>query len=108
MEYALGRDPTFAENTPPLGMAISTNGPRLTITFNRTNDPALVYTVFGTDSLVGTNIWTNPVWTSTGSNNIAGPVTVTDSATTTEKSQRFMRLSVWENTTTNTATTPAP
>jgi fibronectin type 3 domain-containing protein len=94
MEYALGRDPTHAERTPPLGMAISTNGPRLTITFNRTNDPALVYTVFGTDSLVGTNIWTNPVWTSTGSNNTAGPVTVPDTATTTEKSQRFLRLNV--------------
>ncbi len=79
---------------PPATVAISSNGPRLTITFNRTNDPALVYTVSGADTIAGTNAWTNTVWTSTGTNNSAGLVNVPDNVTTAKKSRRFLRLEV--------------
>ena len=94
MEYALGSNPTNAEASLPATVAISTNGPRLTFTFSRTNDPTLVYTVSGADTIAGTNAWTNTVWTSTGTNNSAGLVTVPDNVTTAEKSQRFLRLEV--------------
>ncbi len=94
LEYAVGSNPTNAETAPPAAVALSTNGPRLAITFTRVADPALVYTVESADALVSTNAWTNAIWTSTGTNNTAGEVTVHDNVTTSEKIQRFLRLRV--------------
>jgi hypothetical protein len=97
LEYALGSLPNSADSAPATtGEAVSedpTLPPRLTLTFNRIADPVLTYAVETSDSPAGA--WTT-LWSSTGSNNIAGPVTVVDTVdlTTATPTRRFMRLRV--------------
>ena len=89
-EYALAMDPLVASSWPP-GFITSVEGAnRLAMTFQRVADPDLVYEVLVSGDL---NTWT-PVWSSTGSENTTGPVTVHDSEPLTGQSARFMRLKI--------------
>ncbi|NCW27177.1 MAG: hypothetical protein EBV83_02580 [Verrucomicrobia bacterium] len=87
MEYALGLNPLARDGGISLG-AVSN---RLTLTFTRTNDPALLYEVIASANLTN---WTETVWSSTGAANTNGSVTVTDTNTVGFQSRRFLRLKV--------------
>lgn len=88
LEYALGYDPLAPG--PGLNARIANNGgPRLALDFVRVTDPALVYAVEGSSDLIA---WTS-IWSSTGTDNTAGPVTVSDN-TAPGASPRFLRLRV--------------
>jgi hypothetical protein len=62
----------------------------LSITFRRAADPELLYEVLASDDLVS---W-DPVWSSTGAENTAGPVTVRDPEAWPGQPKRFMRLQI--------------
>lgn len=90
LEYALGTNPTNAvSHADPV---VTVVGDRLVLTFDRIADGSLVYTVEGTDSLTPP-VWT-AVWTSTGSDNTAGPVAVQDVVRIATRPTRFLRLAV--------------
>lgn len=95
LEYALGSTPVSSASAAPpqVGAQTETTGARrLTLTFARIADAALLYAVEGADSLAGP--WTTQ-WTSTGTANVAGPVTVPDGATLPAAGgARFLRLRV--------------
>ncbi|MCU0791998.1 MAG: autotransporter-associated beta strand repeat-containing protein [Opitutaceae bacterium] len=92
LEYATASDPTVAG---VVAVNLGRSGDRLTLTYTRVADPALVYTVDAVDELTGT--WAplvvdgNP---STGSANIAGTVIVTDTVSVSAQPRRFLRLRV--------------
>jgi hypothetical protein len=89
MKYALGLDP-LSTNAAARPLAILTNG-YLQMTFSRTNDPLLIYSVEGTADFTA---WTN-IWSSTGASNVPGPVTVRDTNTPVSgTTRRFLRLRV--------------
>jgi autotransporter-associated beta strand protein len=88
-EYAFGGDPL-----QPVGAerpTFSLVNDRLTVTFRRIADPALTYEVVATDDMA---LPGDVIWSSTGAQNMAGPVTVTDTATTQGKSKRFVRIRI--------------
>jgi len=87
MEYALGLNPLARNSGPSLGVVSN----RLSLTFTRTNDPALLYEVIASATLTN---WTETVWSSTGTANTNGPVTVTDTNPVGSHSRRFLRLKV--------------
>ena len=90
LEYALGTNPTNAVSyADPV---VTVVGDRLVLTFDRIADGSLVYAVEGTDSLTPP-VWT-AVWTSTGSDNTAGPVAVHDVVRISARPTRFLRLAV--------------
>lgn len=90
LEYALGTNPTNAvSHADPV---VTVVGDRLVLTFDRIADGSLAYTVEGTDSLTPP-VWT-AVWTSTGSDNTAGPVAVQDVVRISARPTRFLRLAV--------------
>jgi alpha-L-fucosidase 2 len=93
MEYATGSDPTTPNGGPPTELGLTSDKTRLTLTFNCVADPALLYQVFATSDL-STNPWPEVVWSSTGSSNVAGPVTVTDTVPIGTYPRRFLRLQV--------------
>ena len=89
MKYALGLNP-LSTNAAAKPLALLTNG-YLQISFTRTNDPTLLYTVEGTSDFAS---WI-PVWSSTGSSNTNGPVTIRDTnAPVSSTTRRFLRLKV--------------
>ena len=89
MKYALGLSP-LSTNAAAKPLAILTNG-CLQISFTRTNDPTLLYSVEGTADF---SSWI-PVWSSTGSSNTNGPVTVRDTnSPVSSTTRRFLRLRV--------------
>jgi autotransporter-associated beta strand protein len=93
LEYALGSIPTSA--TSAAWPALATDANHLTLTFNRIADPALIYQVEASSTLVPDS-W-SIIWQSTGAQNTAGPVTVTDSShdiDTSTPPRRFLRLRV--------------
>ena len=96
LEYALGSEPLSADSGPPVTVAAEPTTGRLTFTFTRINDPALTYTVLAADDPAGP--WSGNgaelVFSSTGSANLDGPVTVTDSVPLAGHPRRFMRLAV--------------
>ena len=64
----------------------------LKLTFQRRAAPALTYVVEASADLI---TWgPTPIWTSSGAQNLAGPVTVTDPANPGTTPQRFLRLRV--------------
>lgn len=92
LAYALGADPLT-----PGGAALPETeivDGRLTFTFNRIADPGLVYTVEASDDLVTWTVLDVPGNPSTGSDNVAGPVTVTDPGEVSTAPRRFLRLRV--------------
>jgi autotransporter-associated beta strand protein len=89
LEYALGTDPLAASASPVVD--ITGSGPRfLILGFSRIADPALIYTVEASPDLV---TW-GPIWTSTGAQNVAGPVTVPDTSAIGSSPRRFLRLNI--------------
>jgi len=92
LEYAVGSVPTTADkgSGAAAGSVTDGAGTHLTLTFNRIADPALTYTVEASDGLAA---WTT-IWTSTGAQNVAGSVVVTDSETVENHPRRFLRLRV--------------
>ncbi|MFT3829922.1 MAG: immunoglobulin domain-containing protein [Opitutaceae bacterium] len=92
LEYALGSMPTTADSGNPaeVGSVTDGTGTHLMLTFNRIADPTLTYTVQASDDLVSWSF----VWTSTGAQNVAGSVVVTDSETVENHPYRFLRVQV--------------
>ena len=90
LEYATGTDPLAADTGALLAVGTSGDGQHLTVTFNRIADETLTYSVEGVSDLA-TGTWTS-VWSSTGAQNTAGPVTVTDTGALSPR--RFLRLHV--------------
>ena len=92
LEYALGSVPTMADSGRPADVGSVTDGAgtHLTLTFNRIADPTLTYTVEASDDLTN---W-SAIGTSTGAQNVAGSVVVTDSETVENHPRRFLRLRV--------------
>ena len=90
LEYATGTVPTAPNSGAAAteGSATDGAGTHAKLTFNRIADPALLYTVEASDDL---GAW-SPIWTSTGAQNVAGSVVVTDSETLESHPHRFLRL----------------
>ncbi len=87
-EYALGLDPLEVDGVNALTQGAAND--HLTLSFSRVADPELTYRVEASDNL-GT--WTS-LWTSSGAQNTAGPVTVTDTVTLSSRPARFLRLQI--------------
>ncbi len=99
VEYAQNTVPTSAASVPALPLVVTgaeTAPARfLKIGFTRIADPGLTYRVEASNTLNGTD-WTT-LWQSTGTANVAGAVTVTDTvdlATVINPYRRFLRLRV--------------
>ena len=89
LKYATGVAPLrSATSVAALGLTATNNA--LTLTFNRFADPALTYSVLASTDLV---TWQS-IWTSSGSQNVSGPVTVTDSSSLSTNPARFLELQV--------------
>lgn len=88
-EYALGGNPLRPDPADRPLPGVSSN--RLTLTFQRVADPALIYEVLGRNNLATNGA---PFWTSTSTSNVAGPVTVTDSVPLGSQPQRFLHLRI--------------
>jgi autotransporter-associated beta strand protein len=87
MEYALGLSSAEASSSLVLPQP-ALNAGRLVLTFQRIADPLLTYTVEAgntPDAML-------PIWSSTGSSNTSGSITVQD--TVVSQARRFMRLKV--------------
>ncbi len=87
LEYALGTDPeatSAAAYFPQIADGV------LQLAFDRVADPILVYTVEASSDLV---VWT-AIWSSSGAENIAGVVTVSDDTHVSASTPRFLRLRV--------------
>jgi hypothetical protein len=90
IEYATGSLPSSTASSLPPQVGLSGNA--LTITFHRIADPALTYQVWATDNL---SDWgETPLWTSTGQENTASEVTVSDTGFQEGQTKRFLRLRV--------------
>ena len=93
LEYALGSSPTAADTEAALVPTLTPSDPRsLQLTFRRIADPALTYTVRAAASPSGP--WDEVVFTSTGTDNTDGPLTVQDTVALTDQPGRFLRLFV--------------
>jgi len=88
LEYALGSNPA-ASSSVARPMAGIDGAGALTYTFTRAADPALHYEVLASSDLAGWSV----IWSSTGVQNTAGRVTVTDNAPLPQ-TQRFFRLHI--------------
>lgn len=89
LEYALGSSPRQAASVPQLAAGRTADG-RLTLTFFRQPAPDVIYSVEFAP-VPAPDAW-QAAWTSSGAENLAGPVTVTDTAE--GGAQRFARLRV--------------
>ncbi len=89
-EYAFAGDPVGGSNDSGRP-TVSIVNDRLTVKFNRVADPSLTYEVFATDDLSSAGAM---IWSSTGVENVAGPVTVTDTVTTQGRPKRFVRVRI--------------
>lgn len=93
LRYALGGTPTSpASQLAPVPALTAESDQRLTLTFTRVADPALIYEVWATSDL--THWDPTPIWTSTGAQNVPGEVTVTDPLNLTNHTSRFLQLRV--------------
>jgi hypothetical protein len=68
------------------------NGAGFAVTFDRYADPTLLYQVLAADTLL-TNFWAT-IWSSTGTQNVAGSVMVQDTDLISVHSARFLRLQI--------------
>ncbi len=89
LEYATNSNPNVA-NASPLSLARS--GDFLTLTYTRIADTSLTYTVEGSNDLASWSTVATANNPSTGAQNTAGQVTVTDTVSLTAR--RFLRLKV--------------
>ena len=90
LEYALMTDPTASTSLGDPVVAVVAG--RLVLTFGRVADPSLTYSVEAIDS-IATGTWT-VIWSSTGAENSAGPVSVEDVVLIANQSTRFLGLKV--------------
>jgi hypothetical protein len=92
LEYALGGNP-LAPDSARLPTTALTLGipPSLVLFFDRVADPGITYRVQASSNL--SSGWTE-IWSSTGDENTAGPIGVTDPAPTPATGGRFLRLEV--------------
>lgn len=90
IEYATGTSPTLPDSGSAVTLSKSGDGLRLVLGFNRIADPSLLYQVEATDTPAS---WSG-VWTSTGGDNTAGPVAVSDPELIGNHVRRFLRLRV--------------
>ena len=91
-EYALGTDPMAADDLQTVFRYGTAGSPaRETLTFNRIADPTLTYVVEASSRLSSGYA---PIWSSTGADNVAGPVTVTDVVDLDSTPHRYLRLQV--------------
>lgn len=88
-EYALSGDPLKADPSRRPLPGVATN--RLTLSFQRVADPTLTYRVRARASLTSA---VTPVWSSSGTSNVAGPVTVIDSVEIGSQPSRFLELQI--------------
>jgi len=70
----------------------STDGTKFTLTFDRYADPTLTYQVWAANDLL-TAPWTL-IWSSTGTQNKEGTVTVEDTEVISDQAKRFLRLKI--------------
>ena len=91
LEYALAADPLVGDSSAL--PALSRQADHLVLSFQRIADPALHYLVEATGDLAASP-WPETIWDSTGEDNVAGPVSVTDPVAITAASRRFLRLRV--------------
>ncbi|MCU0793754.1 MAG: DUF3999 domain-containing protein [Opitutaceae bacterium] len=89
LEYALAQDPLVSASLPAIRLT-NRNDARLALEFLRVADPVLMYSVEASADLA---TWTT-VWSSSGGQNLAGPVTITDAVSLSPRSWRFLRLRV--------------
>ena len=89
LEYALGGNPLSPGDRimPVIGRDGSNHA---TLTFNRIADPNLKYSVQATSDLLD---WST-FWTSTGQDNTAGSVSITDPEPVSSHARRYLRLRV--------------
>jgi autotransporter-associated beta strand protein len=97
VKYAVDRSPLVNADGPVTAQGAADMtidgiaGRVLTLSFNRIADPDLTYFVEANNDLPGT--WA-PIWSSTGTANVAGVVTVPDVALMSDHPRRFLRLKV--------------
>lgn len=89
VEYATGTNPNVANVSP---ISVARSGNFLTLTYTRIADTTLTYTVEGSNDLATWATVSTANNPSTGAQNVAGQVTVTDTVSLT--SRRFLRLKV--------------
>ncbi|MFH1497553.1 MAG: LamG-like jellyroll fold domain-containing protein [Verrucomicrobiota bacterium] len=93
LEYAFGLHPMEPDGAGVVTSVVSPQAGKLEITFNRIADPGLTYAVEATSTLASDD-W-QVVFTSTGAQNTAGPVTVADPASIgSAHPRRFLRVVV--------------
>jgi len=90
LEYATGRNPVGNNPGAPFKFGITTDGTRLSLTFNSIADPVLTYSV---DASADLSTWTS-IWSSTGTSNAGGSVTVPDTVPVSNGPRRYLRLRV--------------
>ena len=90
LEYALAGDPLSTASAPSPAVSVAGSPSMLRLAFTRVADPALTYTLQGSTDLAS---WAD-LWSSAGSSNVAGPVTVADTAPLSSFARRFLRLRV--------------
>lgn len=89
LEFALDLDPRTPGTTGAPALTVDANR-RLTLSFVRRALPDITYDVQASGDL---QTWTS-LWSSTGSANTAGPVTVTDDVVLDATTRRFLRLAI--------------
>lgn len=89
LEYATGTVPTNPASVAAPSIHLAASGGQVQFTFQRIADPAIIYQVQAAGELGGA--WSD-IWSSTGADNTAGPVTVTDPAAASNR--RFLRLKI--------------
>lgn len=92
LEYALGTSPVVAGPSP---VGVARSGAVLALSYVRIADPAVTYTVEGANDLAGPWVAVSAAGNpSTGAANVAGVVTIADTADLNAQPRRFLRLSV--------------
>jgi autotransporter-associated beta strand protein len=89
LKYAAGISP-FTPAATVISPGLSAANNTLTLTFNRIADPALSYSVLASTDLIK---W-QPIWTSSGSQNVPGSVTVTDGTSPSTSPAGFLELQI--------------
>lgn len=89
LKYATGIAP-FKPATSVAGLGLSATNNALTLTFNRIANPALAYSVLASTDLMN---W-QAIWTSSGSQNVSGSVTVTDGSSLSTNPGSFLELQI--------------
>lgn len=88
VEYALRTDPRGSTSVGVPKLAVGGN--QLVLEFERIMDPSLTYSIEASDALGGAET----IWSSSGDENLIGPVAVDDPESIVAAARRFLRLRV--------------